>query len=102
MGKSDIFSTNSPIVLMAKKHRYELKDLCRALNVTEPTMISWIRRPHDMRLNHVLTLCGLFGCDPIEFLWLLLHNKPSFRGKQEVRGELKEIKEKMENWLKGL
>lgn len=87
-------SKHHPIVFNAAKNNLSLNDIIRELGITHVTLRTYMQRPSNMKMDHLLILSGLFGMPPEELLYILLRNKPQLNsaGKwylEEIRNKHK-------------
>lgn len=80
----------------AKRLNLRLRDIYKALHISDKTLSIYIENPHTMQIKHLLVMAGLFGMSPEELLYLLLRNKPQVKGQDNKHGVyyLEDIRER--------
>lgn len=64
------------ILKQLAKNNFSKSDLCRMLDVSQPTIDCWIKDPGLIRLRELNTIAGLFGINVLELVYLLERTKP--------------------------
>lgn len=91
MSKIDNRGSTTPIVFLAKRNRYTILDLARALGCTNKTIREYIKDPYKIKMRDIAILSGLFGIKAIELFHLLQTNSPSFNRKTEEKWYIRDI-----------
>lgn len=84
MAKYHISKTNSPILFYMIKSNLSITDICKALEITKPTLRLFIMDSTNMRLKQIICLSGLFGIKVEVLVYLLIRNKTQIRSKDRV------------------
>ena len=67
----------SPLTWQLKKHKLSHTDLCTMLNISLPTLRTWIQSPGIIQLKHLVSISGLLSMPVEELVYLLIRNKPN-------------------------
>lgn len=78
MGQIQYNSTvNTPLIRLLKRANLQITDICRLLEISQPTYRNWIKNPQHITVKHLISLSALFHIRPEVLLYLLIRNKPN-------------------------
>ena len=69
---------NTPLIALMKKANLKRTDICRLLEISQPTFANWIKHPQHITIKNIISLSGLFNVRPELLLYLLIRNYPNF------------------------
>lgn len=59
-----------------KKNNLKKTDICRLLEISQPTLEKWIQKPGTINLKYIIMLSGLLNIRIEVLVYLLSRNKP--------------------------